>query len=119
MHLQSATFPFELAYHLVCMHSVWGDTVLDPLAGTGTAAAASAAGRNAVGGAGLFARLVNEHPPGRAPEICYGMGAPPSPQLPRRGGVLSPGQVVSCASSSAAGPRGWFCRSWRAEKGAN
>ena len=46
---RSAAFPFELAYRLVCMHSVKGDTVLDPFAGTGiTAAAALAAGRNAV-----------------------------------------------------------------------
>lgn len=46
---RSAAFPFELAYRLVCMHSVKGDTVLDPFAGTGiTAAAALATGRNAV-----------------------------------------------------------------------
>ena len=46
---RSAAFPFELAYRLVCMHSVKGDTVLDPFAGTGvTAAAALVAGRNAV-----------------------------------------------------------------------
>lgn len=46
---RSAAFPFELAYRLVCMHSVKGDTVLDPFAGTGiTAAAALAVGRNAV-----------------------------------------------------------------------
>ncbi|MCY3736762.1 MAG: site-specific DNA-methyltransferase [Gemmatimonadaceae bacterium] len=46
---RSAAFPFELAYRLVCMHSVKGDTVLDPFAGTGiTAAAALASGRNAV-----------------------------------------------------------------------
>ena len=46
---RSAAFPFELANRLVCMHSVKGDTVLDPFAGTGiTAAAALAAGRNAV-----------------------------------------------------------------------
>ena len=46
---RSAAFPFELAYRLVCMHSVKGDTVLDPFAGTGiTAAATLASGRNAV-----------------------------------------------------------------------
>ncbi len=46
---RSAAFPFELAYRLVCMHSVKGDTVLDPFAGTGiTSAAALATGRNAV-----------------------------------------------------------------------
>ena len=42
-------FPFELAYRLVCMYSIKGDTVLDPFGGTGiSAAAALAAGRNAV-----------------------------------------------------------------------
>ena len=46
---RSAAFPFELAYRLVCMHSVKGDTVLDPFGGTGiTAAAALAAARNAI-----------------------------------------------------------------------
>ncbi len=46
---RSAAFPFELAYRLICMHSVKGDTVLDPFAGTGiTAAASLASGRNAV-----------------------------------------------------------------------
>ncbi len=46
---RSAAFPFELAYRLICMHSVKGDTVLDPFAGTGiTAAGALASGRNAV-----------------------------------------------------------------------
>ena len=47
---RSAAFPFELAYRLICMFSVAGDTVLDPFAGTGTTlAAALAAGRNGVG----------------------------------------------------------------------
>ena len=47
---RSAAFPFELAYRLICMFSVVGDTVLDPFAGTGTTlAAALAAGRNGVG----------------------------------------------------------------------
>ena len=46
---RSAAFPFELAYRLVCMHSVKGDIVLDPFSGTGmTAAAAMAAGRNSI-----------------------------------------------------------------------
>lgn len=46
---RSAAFPFELAYRLICMHSVKGDTVLDPFSGTGMAAAAAmAAGRNAI-----------------------------------------------------------------------
>ena len=46
---RSAAFPFELAYRLVSMFSVKGDTVLDPFAGTGIAAAAAvAAGRNAI-----------------------------------------------------------------------
>ena len=47
---RSAAFPFELAYRLINMYSVRGDTVLDPFLGTGTTmAAAMAAGRNSVG----------------------------------------------------------------------
>ena len=46
---RSAAFPFPLAHRLVCMYSAYGDTVLDPFAGTGTtAAAALAAGRSSV-----------------------------------------------------------------------
>lgn len=47
---RSAAFPFELVYRLICMHSVYGDTVLDPFLGTGTTtAAAIAACRNSFG----------------------------------------------------------------------
>jgi DNA modification methylase len=47
---RSAAFPFELAYRLVCMFSVYGDTVFDPFVGTGTTMlAAAAAARNSVG----------------------------------------------------------------------
>lgn len=47
---RSGAFPFELAYRLVCMFSVRGDTVLDPFLGAGTTlAAAMAAGRHGVG----------------------------------------------------------------------
>ncbi len=47
---RSGAFPFELAYRLVNMFSVKGDTVLDPFLGTGTTIkAAAAAGRNSVG----------------------------------------------------------------------
>ncbi len=47
---RSAAFPFELAYRLVNMYSVYGDTVLDPFLGTGTTmVAAIASGRNSVG----------------------------------------------------------------------
>ena len=47
---RSGAYPFELAYRLICMHSVYGDTVLDPFLGTGTTlAAAIASGRNSVG----------------------------------------------------------------------
>ena len=47
---RSAAFPFELAYRLIQMHSLIGDTVLDPFLGTGTTtAAAAASGRNSVG----------------------------------------------------------------------
>jgi DNA modification methylase len=47
---RSAAFPFELAYRLVNMFSVKGDTVLDPFLGTGTTMRAAAASeRNSVG----------------------------------------------------------------------
>ncbi len=46
---RSAAFPFEIAYRLVNMYSVYGDTVLDPFAGTGTVTLACiACGRNSV-----------------------------------------------------------------------
>ena len=45
---RSGAFPFELAYRLISMFSVRGDTVLDPFLGTGTTLRA-AAGRNSVG----------------------------------------------------------------------
>ena len=45
-----APFPLELAYRLVRMFSFWGDTVLDPFAGTGTTMlAAIKAYRNSIG----------------------------------------------------------------------
>ena len=47
---RSGAFPFELAYRLINMYSVRGDTVLDPFLGTGTTMlAAMAAGRNSIG----------------------------------------------------------------------
>jgi DNA modification methylase len=47
---RSGAYPFELAYRLICMHSTYGDTVLDPFLGTGTTmTAAIAAGRNSIG----------------------------------------------------------------------
>jgi hypothetical protein len=50
MRDRSAAFPFELAYRLVNMYSVRGDTVLDPFLGTGTTlVAAVAACRNSIG----------------------------------------------------------------------
>jgi DNA modification methylase len=46
---RSGAFPFELAYRLINMYSVKGDTVLDPFAGTGTVAFASIASeRNSI-----------------------------------------------------------------------
>jgi DNA modification methylase len=46
---RSAAFPLELPYRLVCMYTVYGDTVLDPFWGTGTTTlAAMAAARNSV-----------------------------------------------------------------------
>jgi len=47
---RSGAFPFELAYRLINMYSVKGDTVLDPFVGTGTTVfAAMCAGRNSYG----------------------------------------------------------------------
>lgn len=47
---RSAAFPFELAYRLVHMFSLQGDTVLDPFNGTGTTTLAAMAGaRNSIG----------------------------------------------------------------------
>lgn len=48
--VRSAAFPLELAFRLIAMHSVYGDTVLDPFLWTGTTtAAAIAACRNSIG----------------------------------------------------------------------
>lgn len=47
---RSGAFPFELAYRLINMYSVKGDTVLDPFVGTGTSVfAAMCAGRHSYG----------------------------------------------------------------------
>ncbi|HII14966.1 MAG TPA: site-specific DNA-methyltransferase [Nanoarchaeota archaeon] len=47
---RSAAYPFELAYRLINMFSVQGDTVLDPFLGTGTTTVASiASSRNSFG----------------------------------------------------------------------
>ena len=47
---RSAAYPFELAYRLIQMYSLIGDTVLDPFLGTGTTtAAAIASGRSSIG----------------------------------------------------------------------
>jgi len=47
---RSAAYPFEIPYRLVNMYSVYGDTVLDPFAGTGTTSlAAMTAARDSVG----------------------------------------------------------------------
>jgi modification methylase len=47
---RSGAFPFELAYRVINMYSLRGDTVLDPFLGTGTTTAASvAAGRSSLG----------------------------------------------------------------------
>ncbi len=47
---RSAAYPFELAYRLINMYSVKGDTVLDPFLGTGTSLlAAIASDRNSIG----------------------------------------------------------------------
>jgi hypothetical protein len=47
---RSGAYPYELAYRLICMFSVMGDTVLDPFVGTGTTlSAAVATARHSVG----------------------------------------------------------------------
>ncbi len=47
---RSAAYPFDIAYRLINMYSVKGDTVLDPFLGTGTTmAAAMASARNSIG----------------------------------------------------------------------
>jgi len=47
---RSAAYPFEIPCRLICMYSVYGDTVLDPFWGTGTSSlAAMTAGRSSVG----------------------------------------------------------------------
>lgn len=47
---RNGAYPFELAYRLINMYSVKGDTVLDPFLGTGTTTIASiASGRNSIG----------------------------------------------------------------------
>jgi len=47
---RSAAFPFDLAYRLINMFSVYGDTILDPFLGTGTSMlAAMVSGRNSIG----------------------------------------------------------------------
>jgi len=47
---KSGAYPFELAYRLINMFSLRGDTVLDPFLGTGTTTIASiSTGRNSIG----------------------------------------------------------------------
>jgi len=47
---RSASYPFELAYRLINMFSVQGDTILDPFLGTGTTTiGAMASTRNSIG----------------------------------------------------------------------
>ena len=47
---RSGAYPFEIPYRLVCMYSVYGDTVCDPFWGTGTTSlTAMVAGRNSIG----------------------------------------------------------------------
>jgi len=47
---RSGAFPFDLAYRLISMFSIKGDTILDPFLGTGTTMlAAMAATRNSIG----------------------------------------------------------------------
>ena len=61
---RSGAYPFELAYRLIAMFSVLGDTVLDPFLGTGTTlCAAAASGRNGIGYEidASFATAIGDH----------------------------------------------------------
>ncbi len=61
---RSGAFPFELAFRLINMFSVYGDLVLDPFLGTGTTLLASmACGRNSVSWelAEEFAQVIDEN----------------------------------------------------------
>lgn len=50
LRTRSAAYPFELAYRLINMFSIQGDTVLDPFLGTGTTTlGAIASGRHSIG----------------------------------------------------------------------
>ena len=50
LRLRSAAYPLELAFRMIHMYSLQGDTILDPFLGTGTTTlAAMAAGRNSIG----------------------------------------------------------------------
>lgn len=50
LRARNAAFPITLPFRLINMYSVFGDTVFDPFAGTGTTTlAAVAAGRNSIG----------------------------------------------------------------------
>lgn len=63
LRARSAAFPFVLPFRLVNMFSVFGDTVLDPFAGTGTVnLAAMVSGRNSIGCEidGAFSGLIRD-----------------------------------------------------------
>jgi DNA modification methylase len=50
LRIRNGAYPFDLAYRLINMYSVKGDTILDPFLGTGTSTvAAIASGRNSIG----------------------------------------------------------------------
>ncbi len=68
---RSAAFPFEMAYRLINMYSLYGDRVLDPFAGTGTTMlAAAACGRSSTGAdiEAAFRELIDERFRGLIPE---------------------------------------------------
>ena len=47
---RSAAYPFELPYRIICMNTIYGDTILDPFIGTGTTTAAAISScRNSIG----------------------------------------------------------------------
>ena len=82
---RSGAFPLELAYRMINMYSVRGDTVLDPFLGTGTTIlAAMAACRNSIGveldkefkdvisGSGPELPIISQRPDIRADRIAPG-----------------------------------------------
>lgn len=68
-----APFPKELPTRLIKLYSFWGDTILDPFAGTGTTLlAAQELGRKSIGFElnPEYIKLINKKLNGYAPQLC-------------------------------------------------